>query len=895
MLPLPCAGPGPLSLSVLAEYCAAQSQQIQQSFEQTQVGAAVLGARSELVDTLVVRLFQEFFSADPQGPRQLCLVALGGYGRRELFPHSDIDLLFLTENGNGQSTFRDAMTTTVRMLWDLQMRVGNTSHTLAECGRLHRDNLEFNVSLLDVRYLAGDAGLYTRLRRAVIPHLVARDREDLVRNLVELTEQRHAKLGNTIFHLEPNLKEAPGCLRDFHVCRWLARIEELGRSNGWTPPEQLWPARYRAAAQNAFRFLTDARCFLHYYYGRDDNQLGYDLQAQAAARGVGINPAQQLSAADWMRTYFRQARVINQLAAQLIEETAPARFGLYAAYQDWRSRLSNADFSVVRGRIFPRHPTALAHDSWLVLRLFEMVARHGLPLSRETEKLVEAVIASVGAEPVTPQLWLHFQRILVQPYAAEALRSMHRLGLFTRLFPEFKAIDSLVVRDFYHRYTVDEHSFMTLEKLHELLWQEPGGPQRPSAPSSGKPGAGASALAPWQARFAEILSEVEHPELLYLALLFHDIGKGFSETRDHVQGSLKVVERIQTRLQVPAEDWQIVKFLIASHLQMSAASQRRDVFDPETVRAFAKIVGNLEHLKLLCLLTYADICAVNPEAMTPWKAELLWQLYAATSNYLMRSVDDERLRLAGPSSDEMGEILAALGAPSRAAELTSFLEGFPRRYTATHAPEQIAVHCELARRLGREPIAMELRARNAHFELTVVTADRAYLFASITGTLAAWGMSIVKADAFANAGGVILDTFKFVDLHRTFELNDSETNRFKQNLADVLGGALELRKLLDGRVRAEAVSQPKIEVNTRVRFDSRSSSHSTLLELVAQDRPGLLFDVSSILADYGCNIEVALIDTQGQRAIDVFYLTRGGAKLDTEMEEAVAAALRSRL
>ena len=271
---------------------------------------------------------------------------------------------------------------------------------------------------------------------------------------------------------------------------------------------------------------------------------------------------------------------------------------------------------------------------------------------------------------------------------------MHRLGLLTRLFPEFQAIDSLVIRDFYHRYTVDEHSFMTLENLHRLLREKARPPGRET------PGADRA----WERKFAEILSEVEQPELLYLTLLFHDVGKGFPEMDDHIQGSLQALEGIQARLELPEEDWQTVQFLIASHLEMSAASQRRDVFDPETVRDFAKVVGTTERLKMLCLLTYADICAVNPEAMTPWKAELLWQLYAATANYLTRSVDDERLRITGASSGEMEKILAVLGAPASAEDLRLFLEGFPRRYTATHTPEQIAGHLELARRLASEPI-----------------------------------------------------------------------------------------------------------------------------------------------------------------------------------------------
>jgi [protein-PII] uridylyltransferase len=870
----------------MADYYAAQSLRIQEDFEETNAGLAFLRARADLVDALVIRLYQEFIAADPQEPRHLCLVALGGYGRRELFPHSDIDLLFLTEDGSQSSTYRDAIATLLRMLWDLRMRVGNSTHTLAECGRLYRDNLEFNVSLLDLRYLAGDPDLYTRLRSSVVPHMVARDRQDLVRNLVELTGQRHAKYGNTIFHLEPNLKDAPGCLRDLHVCRWLVRIEELERNGKWTPPQELWPERERPAAQRAFAFLADARCFLHYHYDRDDNQLSYDAQALAAARGVGDKLAEGLPPADWMRIFFRQARAIDQLTAQLIDESAPARSGLYGLYQDWRSRLSNADFAVVRGRIFARHPTAFALDPLLLLRLFGMVARHGLPLSRETEKLVESELERTGVETLQPpQLWQHFRSILIQPHAADALRNMHRLGLLTRLFPEFQTIDSLVIRDFYHRYTVDEHSFMTLENLHRLL-------RKGVKPTSGET---AAAGRVWESRFAEILSEVEQPELLYLTLLFHDVGKGFPEMDDHIQGSLQALEGIRPRLELSEDDWQTVRFLVASHLEMSAASQRRDVFDPETVRGFAKIVGTMERLKMLCLLTYTDICAVNPEAMTPWKAELLWQLYAATANSLARSVDDERVRITGASSEEVEKILAELKTPVSAEDLQLFLEGFPRRYTVTHTPEQIAEHFEMARRLANEPMAAEIHARDGHFELTVITADRPYLFASITGTLAAWGMSIIKADAFANAVGMILDTFKFVDLHRTLELNPSEIDRFKQNLTDVLNGTLKLQNLLGGRARAEAASPPKIEIATRVRFDSQSSSHSTLLELVAQDRAGLLYDVSSILADLGCNIEVALIDTEGQRAIDVFYLTCRGAKLDTLTEEALGNALQQRL
>ena len=335
-----------------------------------------------------------------------------------------------------------------------------------------------------------------------------------------------------------------------------------------------------------------------------------------------------------------------------------------------------------------------------------------------------------------------------------------------------------------------------------------------------------------------------------------------------------------------------MQFLIEHHLDMSATVQRRDIFDPATVSSFAGTVGTLERLQRLCLLTYADIHAVNPEALTPWKAEMLWQLFVATSNYFSRTLDRDRLH----ASDEvplLERVSSQAGADK--AEVERFLEGFPRRYRAVHSAEEIAAHFVLYQKLGAAPVQTELKARHHSFSLTLLTADRPALFATISGVLAGWGMNIVKADAFANAAGVVLDTFQFVDLHHTLELNPSEKARFQKSLVDVVNGNAPLEPLLKGREIASKARPPKVTVEMRINYDDASSAQSTLLEIVGQDRPGLLYDVGSALARLGCNIDVALIDTEGQKAIDVFYLTERGKKLGQPKQELLREVLQSTL
>ncbi len=738
----------------------------------------------------------------PKFEAGLAIVAVGGFGRRELFPYSDVDIMLLLESDRSVPP-RESISGFLQELWDAGLRPSHSVHSVADCTAEHADNGEFTISLLDHRLLTGDAALHRALTER-FDTFRGRRGPSVARQLVNLADARRAKFQNTIYHLEPNVKETPGGLRDLQVVRWLHQLEPHR-----TPPD----------LSAAFDFLAAIRLRLHEAAGRDLNALSFDAQESLSEQPAAL-----------MRDYYRHAREVDRASRMAMESCVEKPGTLLGRFHDWRSRLSTADYTVVRDRVLLR-----SHKPPSDLGLFEFVARHSLRLAPDTIERLE------GFVPETT--WDGWKRMLKLPRASAGLRAMQQSGVLTAALPEWRNIECLVVRDFYHRYTVDEHTLVAIGLLETIT----------------------------DARFTELFESIEDPALVRFSLLLHDIGKGSG--RDHSEASLDIARAVMDRLDAPPAERESVEFLVRHHLDMSSVMSSRDLYDGSTARALAESVGTVERLKMLTMLTYADIGAVNPQAMSPWRLEQLWLAYISTFEEFTRELATERIHQA----------------EGMAPEKAAFLEGLPKRYLRTHSPEEIDGHFSLARQLESRSLAVEVQHDRGIYKLTLLTKDRPALFTAVAGAISSFGLNIVKAEAFSNVSGVVLDTFTFSDPHRTLELNPSEVDRLRGVVRRVVEGKTDAERLLRGRPKPFLSSRMK--VRPQVVFKDDATEIATLVEIVSEDRPGLLHDLALVFSQGGCNIEVVMIDTEAYKALDVFYVTYQGRKLDGNLQ----AQLRSEL
>ena len=834
--PAHIADPRQDARSVRASRLDAARRELAEASGRGEGGRHAMRQYSHRMDALIQQLYADAGSLT----QSVTVFALGGYGRRELCLHSDIDLLILFAGviGHDDERFLHAF---LNPIWDLGLTIGHHVREVSEGAGLDADNSEFLLALTDARPVVGDA---TLLDQFVAASDFALTNTRTLEALKGLIAERHSKFNDTLYQLEPDVKESPGALRDLFGAQAIAKL---------TDPALLAQGGSGARVlEDAEEFLLRVRSVLHLEAGRHHNILSHELQEVAAERlgYAGATPSQRVERL--MGDYFRHARAIDRSLRWALR-AAPAPIG--------RNLVRSADGV----RFTDTREAAERPETWLAL--FQAAIDSGCAVSDDALACVGQNAGRFATESFFPtkahrEALLAFLKPRRGLYAR--LSEMHDSGLLGQIFPEFKAINCRVVRDFYHKYTVDEHTLLTIRNLERLVDHAPND----------------------RARFSRLLGELQAPELLVLSLLYHDVGKWTEE--DHAVESSRMAHQMFDRLDLDTASRAEVDFLVRYHVKMSLVAFRRDTEDPEIVRQFAQVVGVEERLKMLCLMTLADVEAVSREILTPWKEELLWRLYVDTYNHLTLTYADE---VMDREASLHSALLVSRPDDVSAEEVAAFLEGLPRRYVQMFAREAIYQQVRLWRDLGPDAIKAWVERVDSGWELTVLTHDRPFLFSNIAGVLSSFGMDILRGIAFTKPTGPVVDMFHFTDDEQFLELNVGGQTELLKVLESVVLGHADVAARLRGREQG-AFRQRFPVFSPVVHCDNESSRRYTIVEIVAEDALGLLYRVSRAMSESGCEVDLVLIGTEGRRAIDVFHLSRNGAKLTPDQQAEVTGNLQ---
>ncbi|RMG20333.1 MAG: [protein-PII] uridylyltransferase [Deltaproteobacteria bacterium] len=838
-------------------------------------GRTVVRLHSQLMDRLLAALWQAL-----QGEGEaagLALVALGGYGRSELAPFSDVDLLLL-HRPERQAEMAGLAEAVLYRLWDAGQRVGHAVRTPAQCVEIAEADHTARTALLDCRYVAGDRRLYDRFERSLFGELHSRRVEHFLNDKLGEWRARHGRFGQTVFRLEPDVKSGEGGLRDLHTALWIARVvyhaaglSQLAR-RGLLPPSEVGLLR---AARD---FLWRVRNALHYRAGRATDLLTFDMQ-EAIAEDFGYREVvlregkRHLAVERFMRDYYLSARTVLRLSRQLIDRAVlERRLGPYSAA---RGRRVAPGLKVWHGRLTLEDPGRLLREPAELIGLFEVADREGVGLYGYARDAIRAALPKLDPSwRESPSVQAAFRRLVTRPGTrGDFLFEMHETGVLGALVPEFGRQTGLWQHDLYHTYTVDVHSLFAVKKLYGLRRGEIG-----------------------TAGFREAMGDLEGDlYTLVLGTWFHDIGKGLGG--GHAERGARMMPRVCRRLGCTAEEAADVEWLVRMHLVMSRISQRRDLSDPELIRSFAESVGSLARLKLLYVLTYVDVSTTGEHTWTDWKASLLRELYEKTRAWLEAKGRSGGRAVASGGARQAARrrIEAKLAGRFSQAEIDAFLEAVPERYLLAGASRKAALHLSLLRRRERTGLPQLRRVQHpakGFTELLLAATDRAGLLADLTGVLAAHRVNILGAHIFSLRDGSVLDVFLVRDSGGG-PIRDRR--RWAAIEADLRSAALgEPRPGQAAGSRggtAPMAPRPEPGVRAEVRFDDAASPRATVVDVFARDRLGLLHAITRAITQAGLQVEVALVATEGHRATDAFYVTtKTGEKLQ---DPGARAALRA--
>ena len=806
-----------------------------------------------LTDCLVTSAWKfateiQFPSHNPTEAEKLSIISVGGYGRREMAPFSDVDLLFLTPYKMTPWS-ENVIETVLYLLWDLKLKVGHSSRSIKDCLRLGSDDYTIRTAMLEHRFVCGDINLASQLNEKLWRNLFSGTAKDFISAKLIERENRHEKHGQR-YMVEPNVKEGKGGLRDLQSLYWIAKyvyqtqnISDLVDLNVFRSDEYL-------QFEQAEEFLWAVRCQMHHLADRAIEQLSFDLQVEVAS-AMGYHDSRDQRAVEiFMQDYFRHATRVGDLTRIFLtslEAVHAKDEPLLERIFKRKPKIDN-DYIVIHNRLAIKSEKEFLTNPINLLKLFSEALRTGLLIHPNAMRLVSANLAMVNNEfrASTEAQQIFLELLLKHGNPERALRRMNELGFLAKFIPEFEPIVAMMQFNMYHSYTVDEHTIQCLKTLAQIEKGE---------------------LVEELPIASSILKDGVNRKVIYIALLLHDIGKGRSD--DHSILGAKIAKQVSPRLGLNKQETETVEWLVRYHLLMSDMAQKRDISDPRTVRDFAKAVQSVKRLNLLTVLTVCDVRSVGPDTWNNWKATLIRQLYAETKAILEQGA--EALNRENRMTEAKKALREKLSEWDNKDIKIETGRHYPPYWQGFQVDAQFAF-AKLLRNLGADEIKIELTPdtdRDAT-RICFALSDHPGIFSRLAGALALVGANVVDARSYTSKDGFATAAFWIQDGDGS-PYNQARFSRLRRMIEKTLSGEVITREAIKERDKFKK-REKAFKVPTSITFDNEGSEIYTIIEVDTRDRPGLLFDLTRTLANMNVYIASAVIATYGEQVVDSFYV-----------------------
>ena len=806
-----------------------------------------------LTDCLVTSAWKfateiQFPSHNPTEAEKLSIISVGGYGRREMAPFSDVDLLFLTPYKMTPWS-ENVIETVLYLLWDLKLKVGHSSRSIKDCLRLGSEDYTIRTAMLEHRFVCGDINLASQLNDKLWKNLFSGTAKDFISAKLKERENRHEKHGQR-YMVEPNVKEGKGGLRDLQSLYWIAKyvyqtqnISDLVDLNVFRSDEYL-------QFEQAEEFLWAVRCQMHHLADRAIEQLSFDLQVEVAS-AMGYHDSRDQRAVEiFMQDYFRHATRVGDLTRIFLtslEAVHAKDEPLLERIFKRKPKIDN-DYIVIHNRLAIKSEKEFLTNPINLLKLFSEALRTGLLIHPNAMRLVSANLAMVNNEfrASTEAQQIFLELLLKHGNPERALRRMNELGFLAKFIPEFEPIVAMMQFNMYHSYTVDEHTIQCLKTLAQIEKGE---------------------LVEELPIASSILKDGVNRKVIYIALLLHDIGKGRSD--DHSILGAKIAKQVSPRLGLNKQETETVEWLVRYHLLMSDMAQKRDISDPRTVRDFAKAVQSVKRLNLLTVLTVCDVRSVGPDTWNNWKATLIRQLYAETKAILEQGA--EALNRENRMTEAKKALREKLSEWDNKDIKIETGRHYPPYWQGFQVDAQFAF-AKLLRNLGADEIKIELTPdtdRDAT-RICFALSDHPGIFSRLAGALALVGANVVDARSYTSKDGFATAAFWIQDGDGS-PYNQARFSRLRRMIEKTLSGEVITREAIKERDKFKK-REKAFKVPTSITFDNEGSEIYTIIEVDTRDRPGLLFDLTRTLANMNVYIASAVIATYGEQVVDSFYV-----------------------